>query len=119
MNKGFTLLEVLVALTVLAIALAAIIKNAGDNAENAAYLRDKTLAHWVAMNKLTELRVHGAWPTLGRSDGSAGMGDREWHWLLNVSETPDKELRRLEIQVSNSREADEPLAILAGFISLP
>jgi len=49
-------------LAILAVALAATIKVSAENAENARYLRDKTLAHWVAMNVLTEIQVWGEWP---------------------------------------------------------
>ena len=50
-NDGFTLLEVLVALAILAISLAVLLKISAQNANNAAYLRDKTFAHWIALNQ--------------------------------------------------------------------
>ena len=55
--RGFTLLEVLVALAVIAIALASIIKAVGTGAANASYLRDKTFAHWVAANRLAQMQI--------------------------------------------------------------
>ncbi|HEX2238999.1 MAG TPA: type II secretion system minor pseudopilin GspI, partial [Gammaproteobacteria bacterium] len=55
--RGFTLLEVLVALAVIAIALASIIKVVGTGAANAGYLRDKTFAHWVAANRLVQMQI--------------------------------------------------------------
>lgn len=115
-KNGFTLLEVLVALAVLAIALAAIIKTTTENVENAHYLRDKTLAHWVAMNILTETQVRKEWPSLGKQEGTAIMGEHEWHWLMNISETMDHELRRLDVQVYFHRQDEEPVAVLVGFI---
>lgn len=118
-KQGFTLLEVLVALAILAIALAAVIKTTTENAENARYLRDKTLAQWVAMNVLTEIQVRGEWPALGRNDGQAMMADHEWYWTMQISETVDQELRRLEIQVRDRREAKEPVIVLVGFIGAP
>ena len=121
MNKklGFTLLEVLVALAILAIALAAVIKTTTENAENARYLRDKTLAQWVAMNVLTEIQVRGEWPALGKNEGQALMADHEWYWTMQISETVDQELRRLEMQVRDRREAKEPVTVLVGFIGAP
>ena len=67
-QRGFTLLEVLVALAVVAIALGAGIKAAGSNIDNAAYLRDRTLAHWVAMNKLAEMETMKKFPSPGTTE---------------------------------------------------
>ncbi|MDM8569905.1 type II secretion system minor pseudopilin GspI [Thiotrichales bacterium HSG1] len=114
-HKGFTLLEVLVALAILAIAMSAIIKVMSENAKNASYLRDKTLAHWVAMNILTEIQVRGEWPNIGTKKGVAKMAERKWHWSLKISNTVDSELRRLEIKVSLNKI---DLTVLVGFIAL-
>ncbi len=114
-KQGFTLLEVLVALAVLAVALAALIKTSTINAENAAYLRNKTLGHWVAMNVLTEIQLQEKSPTLGEKKGKTMMAEHEWFWTMKVSKTMDKELRRLDVQV-RLREDEEPVAVLAGFV---
>lgn len=115
-KTGFTLLEVLVALAVLAIALAAIIKAAGDNAEALRYLRDKTLAHWVADNVLTDLQVRREWLAPGQTQGSDEMGQREWFWTVTVSNTIDDQLRRVEVAVFLTEERNEPVTALIGFI---
>ncbi|HDN27542.1 MAG TPA: type II secretion system protein GspI [Thioploca sp.] len=117
--QGFTLLEVLVALAILAIALAAVIKTTTENVENTRYLRDRTLAHWVAMNVLTEIQVRGEWPSLGKKEGTAMMAEREWFWIVKASETVDEELRRLDVQVYYHREDKEPVALLVGFVGAP
>ncbi|KHD05361.1 hypothetical protein PN36_31975 [Candidatus Thiomargarita nelsonii] len=109
-KQGFTLLEVLVALAILAIALAAAMKVSIENAENASYLRDKTLAHWVAMNVLTEIQVRGEWPA--QKKGRAMMAEREWYWTVKV--TVDDELRRLEVQVHENESA---VVSLVGFVA--
>jgi general secretion pathway protein I len=114
--SGFTLIEVLVALAVLAIALSALIKGGSDNAANAAYLRDKTLAHWVAMNRVTELQLQPQWPATGKRHGTAEMGDREWRWDTEVKTTPDGDVRRLIVTVSeldSEGVLDEVVAFLA------
>lgn len=116
---GFTLLEVLVALAVLAVALAAVMKTTMENAENASYLRDRTLAHWVAMNVVTETQVQKEWPALGKKEGTAMMAEREWYWVMNVTETMDDELRRLNVQVYYNRQDKEAMAILVGFMGAP
>ena len=86
-QAAFTLLEVLVALAILAVALSAAIQTSTINAENARYLRDKTLAHWVAVNVVTEMRVRREWPNIGKKTGTAMMANREWFWVLQISET--------------------------------
>jgi general secretion pathway protein I len=114
---GFTLLEVLVALAVVAIALGAIIKVTAESANSTAYLRDRTLASWVALNQINQLLLNPDWPKDDSAkSGKAEMADREWRWELRVSETSDKDLRRLEVTV-RSRDGAEPLATLIAFKS--
>ncbi len=117
--RGFTLVEVLVALSVIAIALAAVLKGASEGASNARYLRDKTFAHWVAMNLVTETQVRGEWPSPGRKEGKAAMGRRDWHWRQIISDTPDANVRRLEVEVRYIEEDEEPVITRIAFIPRP
>lgn len=116
--RGFTLIEMLVAVAVLAIALAAIISNGARYAANAASLRDKTLAMVVARNRLTELQVQPAWPAIGKADDTVKIGDIEWVWRTTVIETQDPGLRRIDIRVEKKGER-QPVAYarLTGFLS--
>lgn len=116
--KGFTLLEVLVALAVLAIAMGALIKVSASNASNAAYLKEKTFAHWVAINKANELRVADTWPSVGSSKGTMFMGEQEWRWQITVSNTADKNVRRLDIKVSQV-DSDTNLVNISSFTGRP
>jgi general secretion pathway protein I len=119
-QRGFTLLEVLVALAVLAIAMAALIKGGADNARAAAYLRDKTLAQWVAMNVVAEQRLAAAWPAPGKQRGSEEMARHEWYWELTVAETFDDDIRRLEVAVrATDDKAAGPLVNLVAFLPRP
>jgi len=118
--NGFTLLEVLVAMTVLALTLGAIIKAAGDYTANQAHLSDRTLATWVARNVLVGQQLENAWPRVGELKDSVEMGGREWRWLAIVSQTEEQELRRLDVEVRPFEDADaEPLAVLSGFLWKP
>ena len=60
--RGFTLIEVMVALVVIALGMLGVIQAVSQTASNSGYLRDKTIAHWVAMNRLTEVRLQKAAP---------------------------------------------------------
>jgi len=116
-NNGFTLLEILIALAVLAIALAAVLKTSQQQIENLGYLRDQTIAHWVAGNVLNEIRLREQWLSVGKTQGQVQMADRNWFWTVQVTDTVDKELRRLDVRVYPTEMSDrEPLALLTGFI---
>lgn len=78
--RGFTLLEVMVALAVVALALGAIIESTGQGARNAAYLRDRTIAHWVATDVITEMQVAKDFAALGLRNGSRDMAGQTWEW---------------------------------------
>lgn len=127
-DAGFTLLEVLIALTVLALALGAVIQAAGDFTVSQAYLRDRTYAEWVAHNRLAEAQLEREWPSVGQSKGEAKFpleGDnlpaREWRWEIQVTQTPEQDLRRLDIDVYplDADEDDSPMATLSGFVGKP
>lgn len=118
-DHGFTLLEVIVALTILAITLGAIIKTSFIQVENARYLRDKTLAHWVALNVITEIQLRQSWPEVGQQKGQSSMAGREWDWSVQVAKTIDEKLRRLDIQVYEHAEAKTPITSLVGFVGAP
>jgi general secretion pathway protein I len=113
-HRGFTLLEILVALAVLAIALGALVQTGGANAVNAAYLRDRTFAQWVATNKLSELQASRSWPELSNTEGTALLADHEWTWRMEVEDTDDADLRLVRVAVSDKPEG-EPLITLQGY----
>ena len=107
-HGGFTLLEVLVALAVVAVALAALLKGVSANAVNAAYLRDKSFAQWVAMNVVAERQL-GLTEQGGNSAerGEAEMGGRTWRWRAQLKETFDEAIWRLEVEVSPADAEDD------------
>jgi general secretion pathway protein I len=118
-QHGFTLMEILVALTILAIALSAIISLASNQTLNTTHLRDKTLAHWVAMNKIAELQLSGEWPAKGKQQGDEEMGMHEWHWVRTVTTTPDERVRQVEIAVFRDRQDQHSITSLTSFLSQP
>jgi len=115
-SRGFTLIEVLVALAVLAIALSAIIKTMSANTLNSIYLRDRTLAQWVALNKITELQLSKDMPSPGKSDGSTVMGNHEWFWEAEIKTTPDDDVNTVTLRVRDQPDAENPVTTLQGYI---
>lgn len=115
---GFTLLEILVALAVLSIALLAALKSSGAAIANAAKLKERSLAHWVAMNRAAELELAGSWLELGVTRGQESMANQTWYWTVRSEKSPDPEIRQAEIQVRRD-EQEEPLATLEVFLGRP
>jgi len=105
-KRGFTLLEVLVAMVILSISLLAAIKVASEVTASAIYLQDKTIAQWVAMNKVTEMRLAKKLPKPGKSNGEDEMAGRDWRWDIEVKTTPYPQLR--EIHVGVKPASDDP-----------
>lgn len=115
-SRGFTLLEVLVALTIVAVALGAIIKSTGDAARNTAHLRDKTFAQWVALNQLAQLQVSREWPETGSRAGTEEMGNADWDWTRTVMESGQPGVRRVEVEVRPADSKGDPLVRVVGFV---
>ena len=118
---GFTLVEVMVALAVVAVALPALLVALYQQVDSTAYLRDKSMAHAIAANKLTELRlISRARQELfsGNDGGVATMGDREWYWWLQSKPTEVEQFYRVEINVAQEETSrDAPLYTLVAFMS--
>ncbi len=118
-NVGFTLIEILVALAVIAIAVAAVMAAISGNVSNAAYIQDRTLAHWVAMNKIAEVQVSMEWPAAGTQHGESLMASREWSWRITVSTTDDPDVRRLDVAVFANQDQKTPLSAIVAYVGRP
>ncbi|MBE9539129.1 MAG: type II secretion system minor pseudopilin GspI [Proteobacteria bacterium] len=120
-SRGFTLVEVMVALAVVAIALPALMFSLHQQIDGTLYLRDKSIAHIVAANKLAEVRIMAkAKEQLlkGKDGGTTTLADRDWDWQLNSAETELPNFYRVEINVSAvGVEPGAPLYTLVGFLS--
>jgi general secretion pathway protein I len=112
---GFTLVEILVALLVLAIALAATARSLGAAIDTTAALRDRTLARWVAEDRLAELELSGEWPALDVKEGKSSIAGREFVWRRETSATPYARMRRVELSVLLAG-ADASIARLTAFV---
>lgn len=98
--RGFTLLEILVALAVLAIGLSAAIRGSATGITTVGELRDRQLATWVADNQLALLRASRQWPGLGRAEGFSEMAGQRFVWIQQVRTSEDARFRRVEISVA-------------------
>jgi general secretion pathway protein I len=117
-SRGFTLVEVLVALMIVAMGLAALMVAVSGTARTSGYLRDKTLAQWMALNRLTEVRLN-----LGKIGQSTDIGEikfanRTWHYDTRYFDTSIATMKRVVVRVyaGDAKTKGNPLAESTGFL---
>lgn len=118
-RDGFTLVEVLVALAIIAIALLAALRVAAGGTNSVGELRGRLLAGWVAENLLAESGARGEWPATGIQRGTQSQGGMEFTWRQEVIATPNSAFRRVDIRVFSAPDETYALAHLAGFVVNP
>lgn len=117
-TAGFTLVEILVALAILSISLSGVLYVINQNTNNLLYLKNKTFAHWVAMNKVSEFRVNPALiQNSRRLSGRYTLAQREWEWTAQLIHTEDKDLDKLNIDVYSAEDSEMKLATLTSFVT--
>ena len=114
--RGFTLIEVLVALTILAVALAAGMRALAQSADGATTLKLRTVALWVAQNRLALAELERPWPPAGARSGTALEAGIAFTWRAEVAPTPNPAFRRIEIVVAQAAVPDYALARLVGYL---
>jgi len=98
-QSGLTLLELLVALAIFSTAAIAILDTVGATARVVEDLEHKTMAHWVAGNKLAEIKLESKWPNIGVTRDQIDMADREWFLVTKVEATARPDMRRITVEV--------------------
>ncbi len=116
---GFTLVEVLVALAILSIALLSSLRVAGQGVNNAAELRSRLFAGWVAENLLAEHRARGDWLSPGVRRGTVRQGGVEFSWREEVVATQNPAFRRVDVFVFAAQDGMHQLSHVTGFVVQP
>ena len=119
-HSGFTLIEVMVALTIIAISLGALLSTSGTQANSATYLKQKTLAHWVALNELAEIDANDTFPDTGKKKGSTSMANHDWYWIRKTTKLADSNNRReVVFTVFSDKNYEYNLTTLTGYAHAP
>jgi general secretion pathway protein I len=117
-SRGFTLVEVLVALMIVAMGLAALMVAVSGTARTSGYLRDKTLAQWMALNRLSEVRLNLTKFGQNTDTGELSFANRTWHYDTRYFDTSIATMKRVVVRVyaGDAKTKGSPLAESVGFL---
>ena len=116
-DAGFTLIEILVALAIVAVALGAGMRALAGATDSATLLKQRTLALWVAQNRLAAEQLASPWPAVGQQSGSSIQAGATFAWRETVSGTPNPAFRHIEIVVVEPSVPQYALATLVGYVA--
>lgn len=107
-ESGFTLIEVIVALMVVALGMAGLLKALGNSATEVSIMREHSFAQWVALNQLATARLAAALPVKGKSEGDADFANSRWHWQQTVTAMQFPGIVRIEVSVRPAKPDNAP-----------
>ena len=116
-QQGFTLIEVMLAMAVFAIAGVALLGGSDNNFRNLSHLETKVIANWVASNQLVATSLVQTWPPKNNKKGKVELAGREWHWKQKVEKTEDKNMRSVVMEIRLTEDEINPITSLTTFLS--
>jgi general secretion pathway protein I len=114
-QNGFTLLEVLVALVILALTMSGLVTSVGEGAHNQNAIEERTFAQWVALNQIAKMQLSKSTVTPGNSDGIWEMAGRQWEWQQHIEKTSDPFVYRIIVTAGREEQQSE-LARATGYL---
>ncbi len=116
--RGFTLVEVLVALVIVALGLTALMVAVNGTARTSGFLRDKTLSQWIALNRLSEVRLNLVKFGQNTDTGELEFGNRKWHYDTRYFDTSIASMKRVVVRVylGDAKTKGNPIAQAVGFL---
>ncbi len=117
-QQGFTLIEVVVALAIVALSLTTVSAAISQMADAAITVQQRTYASWIAQNKIAEMRLANVVPEVSETEGDIVYAGREWLWTATVSETGVENLYRVDVAVSLAETAEQ-IRTVTGFVGEP
>jgi len=116
---GFTLIEVLVAMTIIAVGVSALIASAAASSRRQEYLREREIGRWIASNALATQQALPAWPNVGTATTEVEMARSTWFVRTRTRAVADPDLRRLDIEVRKQRDEDSYVYSVTAFVGNP
>lgn len=116
--RGFTLIEVMVALAIAALGLAAVAASVSQMIDAATSMQQRTYADWIAQNQIVEMRLANVLPDVSSTTGEVQYAGIEWGWRATVSETGIENLYRIDVAVSLAG-SENSIRTVTGFIGEP
>lgn len=113
-SSGFTLIEVLVALSIVVVAFVALYSGLLQMVSAMTLMQEKTIATWVAYDRITELRIIKNYPDVGESDGKVEMGRISWLYKTEIRATDSADIRQVIVRVAPENDPDNFLGIASG-----
>ena len=117
-NAGFTLIEIMVALAIAGLSLAAVAAAVSQMVDAGSAMQERTYASWIAQNTITELRLSNELPEVSSTSGEVLYASIEWDWRATISETGVENLFRVDVEVSYAG-SDDIIRTVTGFIGEP
>jgi len=119
-RRAFTLIEVMVALAIIALSLTAVATKMGRMIDTSNSMRERTYASWIAQNKITELRLANVIPEVSATSGEIDYANTTWRWRAVISESGIENLFRVDVAVSYGEgDSDDVIRTVTGFIGEP
>ena len=116
-HQGFTLIEVMLAMAVFAIAGIALLSASSNNARNIGHLDNKMFANWVASNQLVAASLEENWPPKNNLKGEVELAGKAWFWQQKVIKTTDKDMRAIVMEVRLNENDELAVTSLTTYIS--
>ena len=117
--RGFTLLEAMVALVIVALGMMAVNGQLNRYVVAASFVEEKTLASWIGTNQITALSVGTTWPAVGTHDEDVDFAQRKWRCHIVVTETDVMNLHRVDVSVSLKDNPERVIDKVSGLVEPP
>ena len=115
-QRGFTLIEIIIALVVISVALGAVIATTGNSVKHGAHIKEKTIALWVAQNTIADILIKKNWLSTGIKSQDVNMAGRQWFIKNNVIQTPDNNIRKMEVSIYTDNKSQNKIVSLIAYI---
>jgi general secretion pathway protein I len=118
-SRGFTLIEVLIAMLVVALGMGALMATLSASANAISRMRDKSFAQWIALNQISNVRLSGSQPGLGVTFGTEEFAGAIWRWQQEITDPGSANMVRVEVRVTRQDQDDESASVELGDAPMP